>query len=97
MSSATLVPETRDLTGDDAIAALRRTGWATLLKDSLLRLRSADGFSHARSLSYLTSLVMIQALIGLVGLASVIDKGSLSRVIDTTIRRTSGGWTMTSF
>ena len=91
MSSATPVPETRDLTGDDAIAALRRTGWAKLLSDSFLRLRSADGFSHARSLAYLTSLVMIQALIGLVGLASVIHTGSLSRVIDHTIRQAVPG------
>ena len=91
MSSAPLVPETRDLTGDDAVAMLRRTGWSKLLRDAFVRLRNADGFSHARSLSYLTSLVAIQALIGLVGLASVINKGGLSRVIDQTIRHTIPG------
>jgi len=91
LSSAAPVPETRDLTGDDALAALRRTGWAKLAQDSFLRLRRADGFSHARSLSYLTSLVMIQALIGLVGLASVLHKGSLSRVIDHTLRQAVPG------
>lgn len=91
MSSASLVPETRDLTGDDAIAALRRVGLKRLLKDAFMRLRSADGFSHSRSLAYLTSLVAIQALIGVVGLASVIHQGILSRVIDQTIRHTIPG------
>lgn len=91
MSSATPVPETRELTGDDAIATLRRTGGTQLARDAFARLRSADGFSHARSLAFLTSLVAIQALIGLVGLASVIHKGSLSRVIDLTIRHTIPG------
>ncbi len=91
MSSATLVPETRELTGDDAIVTLRRTGEIQLARDAFVRLRSADGFSHARSLAFLTSLVAIQALIGLVGLASVIHQGSLSRVIDQTIRQTIPG------
>lgn len=91
MSSASLVPETRELTGDDAIATLKRTGEAQLARDAFIRLRSADGFSHARSLAYLTSLVAIQALIGLVGLASVTHKGSLSRVIDQTIRQAIPG------
>jgi YihY family inner membrane protein len=91
MSSASFVAETRHLTGDDAVAALRRMGLRTLLHDSFRRLRLADGFSHARSLAYLTSLVVIQALIGLVGIASVLHKGGLNRVIAETIHRAVPG------
>ncbi|HEY5303922.1 MAG TPA: YhjD/YihY/BrkB family envelope integrity protein [Acidimicrobiales bacterium] len=91
MSSAKLVPETRELTGDDALAVLRRVGWLTLLKDAWQRLRVADGFSHARSFAYLTSLVAIEALVGLVGLANVIHTGSLSRVIDAAILKVVPG------
>ena len=91
MSGATLVPETRQLTGEDAIATLRRVGWGTLLKDALHRLRIADGFSHARSLAYLTSLVAIQALIAIVGIETIVGAGSLSRGIDAAISRAVPG------
>ena len=69
MSTATPVPETWELTGDDAwdAAADRRR---RLLPDAFMRLRVADGFSHARSLAYMTSLVLVQAIIALVGLAT---------------------------
>jgi YihY family inner membrane protein len=91
MSSATLVPETRDLTGDDAWALLKRVGWGRLAKDAFKRLRVADGFSHARSLAFLISLVAIEGLIGIVGLASVLHKGAISAMIDDTVRRTVPG------
>jgi len=87
MSSATLVPETRGLTGDDAWAVLKRTGWVRLAKDAFKRMRVADGFSHARSLAFMISLVAIEGLIGVVGLASVLHKGSVSATIDATVRR----------
>ncbi|MCU1363199.1 MAG: ribonuclease [Acidimicrobiaceae bacterium] len=91
MSSATLVPETRDLSGDDAWALLKRTGWGHLAKDAYKRLRVADGFSHVRSLAFLISLVAIEGLIGVVGLASVLHKGAVSAMIDATVRRTVPG------
>lgn len=87
MSSATFVPETRHLTGDDAWRVLGRIGLVPLAKDAFRRLRVADGFSHARSLSFMISLVAIQGLIGLVGLASVLHSGSISTIIDTTVHR----------
>ena len=34
-----------------------------------MRLRVADGFSHARSLAYATALTFVQAIIALIGLA----------------------------
>ncbi len=86
MSTARLVPETRSLSGDDAWHLLRQIGWGRLCKDSFRRLRVADGFSHARSLAFLTSLVAIQGLIGAVGLASALHKGAVSGMIITAVR-----------
>jgi YihY family inner membrane protein len=91
VSSAKLVPETRGLTGDDAWAVLKRTGWGRLAKDAFKRMRVADGFSHARSLAFLISLVAIEGLIGIVGLASVLHKGGVSATIDATVHRTVPG------
>ena len=51
-----------------------------------MRLRVADGFSHARSLAYATSLVFVQAIIAVVGLASAYGSGSFSRVIVRTLK-----------
>jgi YihY family inner membrane protein len=73
MSTAAKVPETWELTGDDARETLLETGRWQLLKDSFVRLRAADGFSHSRSLAFVTSLVLVQGLIALVGLAAVLD------------------------
>jgi YihY family inner membrane protein len=73
MSTAAKVPETWELTGDDARETLFEIGRWQLLKDSFVRLRAADGFSHARSLAFVTSLVLVQGLIALVGLAAVLD------------------------
>lgn len=87
MSTAKLVPETHELTGDDAWSLLKKTGWGRVAKDSFKRLKVADGFSHARSLAYLMSLVAIEGMIGVVGLASVLHKGGLTKMIDATIRR----------
>jgi YihY family inner membrane protein len=83
MSYATHVPETRELTGDDARRMLADTGRLALLRDSFVRLRAADGFSHARSLAFMTSLVFVQGLIVLVGLASAFGTGRfISAVVD---------------
>jgi YihY family inner membrane protein len=91
MSSASVVPETRGLTGDDAWKVLKRIGWGRLAKDAFKRLRVADGFSHARSLAFMISLVAIEGLIGLVGLASVLHKGGVTAMIDATLHRTVPG------
>lgn len=91
MSTAALVPETRGLSGDDAWAVLRRTGRLQLLKDAFQRLRVADGFSHARSIAFMTSLVAVQGVIGLVGLAGALHKGGISDIIVATVRRAVPG------
>jgi YihY family inner membrane protein len=85
MSTATPVPETSDLTGDDAWQTLRRAGPWQVVKDAFLRLRYADGFSHARSMAFLTSMVLVQGTIALVGLASVLGTHQLGRGIVTAI------------
>ena len=46
----------------------------------------ADGFSHARSLAFVTSLVLVQGLIALVGLASALGSRRMSREIAAAIQ-----------
>jgi YihY family inner membrane protein len=91
MSTARLVPETWKLTGDDARETLRHTGSGRLLKDGAARLRFADGFSHARSLGYTVSLVIVQGIIASVGLATALGDTHLSTVIEDTIRNAVPG------
>jgi YihY family inner membrane protein len=81
MSTANVIPETWNLQGDDARETLLRTGRFRLLRDAFKRLRLADGFSHARSIAFLLSLLFIEGVIALVGLASVLGSGGLSDAI----------------
>lgn len=76
-----MVPETRGQSGDRLRTVLGRVGIRHLLHDAFLRLRLADGFSHSRSLAFMTSLVGIQALIAMVGLATVWHTGTVSSTI----------------
>lgn len=87
MSTANQVPETWGLTGDVAKQTLERTGRWTLIRDAFKRLRYSDGFSHARSMAYATTLVFLQGIIALVGLASALGSGGLSDLIVKTLRQ----------
>jgi YihY family inner membrane protein len=91
VSTAALVPETRGLSGEDAWTTLRRTGRGRLLKDAFMRMRVADGFSHARSLAFMTALVAVQGVIAIVGLASAINVDSVTDVVVSTIHRAVPG------
>lgn len=91
MSTATLVPETWKLTGDDAWEALRGVGRGRLLRDAFMRLRVSDGFSHARSLAFMTSLVLVQGTIVLVGFATALGDTRLSRGIVSAIHSAAPG------
>jgi len=91
MSTATPVPETWHLTGDDARETLIHTGRRKLIRDAFQRLRSADGFSHARSLAFVASLVLVQGIIALVGLAAALGKNSASDLIVRSIRAAAPG------
>jgi YihY family inner membrane protein len=86
VSTATPVPETWNLTGDDARELLRSSGRRRILRDAFVRMRVADGFSHARSLAYATSLVFVQGIIALIGLAVAIGNAGFSRVVVRTAR-----------
>jgi len=81
VSTASRVRETRELTGDDAWRTLATTGRLRLIRDAFARLRAADGFSHARSLAYALSLVMVQGLVALVGLAVELGQAGFSHTI----------------
>jgi YihY family inner membrane protein len=91
MSTARYVPETWELSGDDARDTLRGTGSGKLLKDGFSRLRWSDGFSHARSMAYTVSLVLVQGIIAGVGLATALGENQISNVIRTTFENTVPG------
>ncbi|HEX5950091.1 MAG TPA: YihY/virulence factor BrkB family protein [Actinomycetota bacterium] len=81
MSTASVVPETWQLTGDDAKETLAGTDRGRLLKDAITRLRASDGLSHARSMAFLLSLVFVQGVIAAVGIASAVGSGGFSDTI----------------
>jgi len=91
MSTATAVPQTHDLEGDDALATLKRVGGTRLLRDAFERFRAADGFSHARALAFQIVLTAFPALIAVVGLTVDLDQENLRRLIRETIRGVSPG------
>ncbi len=91
MSVAHLVPETYELDGDDARETLVRTGRKQLVKDAFVRFRAADGFSHARSLAFVTSLLLVQGLIVLVGIAAALGDTDVSATIVRTINEAVPG------
>jgi len=96
MSSITRVPETSTmdaahLSADDARATLRRHGAAQLAKDSFVRFRYGDGFSHSRALALQLTLSIVPLGIALVGLTSVIHADRVSRVLRETLLRMTPG------
>jgi YihY family inner membrane protein len=91
MSTATSVPETYELEGDDALRTLRLTGWAQLAKDSFRRFRAADGFSHARALAFQVTLTLLPAVIAAVGLATALQASRVRQVVVQTVDRLAPG------
>lgn len=81
MSHAAEVPETYGLTGDDAVTTIRRVRWPRLLQSAFGRLRSADGFSHARALAFALALLLVEGLIALLGLAVALGSSGFSRTV----------------
>ncbi|MBW4029556.1 MAG: YihY/virulence factor BrkB family protein, partial [Acidobacteria bacterium] len=66
---------------------VRDVGVRPLIVDSYRRLRHADGLTHARSLAFVTALVMIQVLVGFVGLATVVQSGNVSATVVSIVHR----------
>jgi YihY family inner membrane protein len=91
MSTATSVPATIGLEGDDAFATLRAAGRRRLALDAFDRFRAADGFSHARALALQIVLTLLPALIAVVGLAAALDQESFTRVVQDTIQSLAPG------
>ncbi|WP_328935803.1 MULTISPECIES: YihY/virulence factor BrkB family protein [unclassified Streptomyces] len=96
MGTATKVPETRDMTGDDlsadeALASLRRYGRWPLLRDAFVRFRYADGFSHSRALALQTVLSVIPLAIAFVGLSTALHTENIGRLAELTIHRIAQG------
>ncbi|HET8684396.1 MAG TPA: YihY/virulence factor BrkB family protein [Micromonosporaceae bacterium] len=90
MSSNRPVPETcvmerGELSADDAWHTLRRYGGWPLLRDSFLRFRYGDSFSHARAVGLQLSLAVFPALIALTGLASDLGLTRGGRVVADTV------------
>ena len=81
MSTASRVPETFELTGDDAYATLKRARVRSLLTDSFERLRFADGFSHSRALAFQVLLALFPGAIVLIALALTIDSSTMASAI----------------
>jgi YihY family inner membrane protein len=91
VSNATRVPETFELDGRDARETIAATGRLELLKDSAVRLKAADGYSHARALAFTTSLIIVQGVIVLVGLASAFGEVRFVRTSVTAVETTVPG------
>ncbi|MFE7182109.1 YihY/virulence factor BrkB family protein [Streptomyces erythrochromogenes] len=96
MGTATRVPQRRDvqgdeLSGDEAWAALRRYGGWRLARDSFVRFRYADGFSHSRALALQTVLSIVPLAIAAIGLSSVLHTEEIGRVAELTISRLTSG------
>jgi YihY family inner membrane protein len=91
MTTATSVPETYELEGDDALRTLRRTGWAQLARDSFQRFRAADGFSHSRALAYQITLALLPAVIAAVGLATAMQAARFRQIVVQTVDRLAPG------
>lgn len=91
MSTARLVPETYEMTGDDAVDTLRQVGTTAVLKDSVKRLRYADGMSHGRATGFQLVLTLIPGAIALVALAKHLQWESLSNAIVHTTESVAPG------
>ena len=91
MSTASAVPETWELEGEDAKQVLRRAGRWKLLKDSFARFRTADGLSLARAVAHAAVLAVFPALITVIGLASALHFESFRRVLQNTMQTLAPG------
>ncbi|MGZ4616041.1 MAG: YihY/virulence factor BrkB family protein, partial [Actinomycetes bacterium] len=98
MSSVTRVPQTTtmdeaDLSADDARATLRHYGRWKLVKDSFVRFRYGDGFSHSRALGLQLTLSIVPLAIAFVGLSTTVHADRVGRVIRETLLRLTPGST----
>jgi YihY family inner membrane protein len=91
VSTAARVPETWELTGDDARETLASTGRVALVRDAIVRLRAADGTSHARGMAFAVSLVLVQGLVIVVGFAVATGSAGFRSLLLDTIQSSAPG------
>ena len=96
MSTATKVAQTRlmsgdELSADDAWVTLKRAGVRSIARDSFIRFRYADGFSHARALALQVCLSAIPAVIAIVGLSATLHHESGGQVVERVLERITPG------
>ncbi len=90
MGTSSRVPQTTTISGeelsaDDAMTTLRRYGRWNLMKNSFVRFRYADGFSHSRALALQLCLSFIPLVIAVVGLANAVHQEKAAEVIIRTV------------
>ncbi|MFF9803461.1 YihY/virulence factor BrkB family protein, partial [Streptomyces rochei] len=90
MGTVVHVPQTRDmigdeLSGDEALTALRHYGGRRLLLDAFARFRYADGFTNSRSLAFQVVLGLVPFTIALIGVATTVHTQSVGRIIELTL------------
>ena len=98
MSSVTRVPQTRsmqeaDLSADDARTTLRHYGRLALIKNSFVRFRYGDGFSHARALGFQLVLSLIPLGIAFIGLSSTVRADTVAEALREILLRITPGST----
>ena len=96
MSSVTPVPELAltdvgRLTPREALSAVRRHGLWPLARESLVRFRYGDGFSHSRALGLQLSLAAVPLVIAGVGLATELRTESIGVLLRRTILELTPG------
>ncbi|HET9944885.1 MAG TPA: YihY/virulence factor BrkB family protein [Actinomycetes bacterium] len=94
----TRVPQTRsmqeaDLSADDARTTLRHYGRIALVKNSFVRFRYGDGFSHARALGFQLVLSLIPLGIAFIGLSSTVSADTAAQVLREVLLRITPGST----
>ena len=85
--------EEADLSADDARTTLRHYGRITLVKNSFVRFRYGDGFSHARALGFQLVLSLIPLGIAFIGLSSTVSADTLAQVLREVLLRVTPGST----
>jgi len=93
MSTATPVPETRSVESEGPWRTLRRQGGWQLVKESFIRMRYADGFSHSRALAFQIALAFIPFLVAIEGFASLMHSYDAGQVISRSLRLLTPGAT----
>lgn len=91
MSTASFVPSTVDLDLDDVRPTLQSVSVKSLMRDSFLRFRKADGFSFARSLAFQVTFALIPTVILIVAVSARVGDAGLQSAIREIITSVAPG------